>query len=209
MTIQGDTAAMIDARDRFLRAGHYDPIVDALIAAAPLARTVVDIGAGTGHYLAAVLDSLPKASGLALDVSVPALERAAHAHPHIEVVQCDVWREIPLADDSADLMLNVFAPRNPTEMRRVLEPTGTLLVVTPTRRHLHELQLIDVHPGKRARLHADLGRPAHSELVEFTMDLGDEDVEALIGMGPNAHHDVGARGARRVTASVVLEAYRG
>jgi 23S rRNA (guanine745-N1)-methyltransferase len=94
-------------------------------------------------------------------------------------------------------------------MRRVLKPKGTLLVVTPTRRHLHELQLIEVHPGKRARLHADLGKPEHSELVEFAMDLDADAVDALIGMGPNAHHDVGARGARRVTASVVLEAYRG
>jgi len=87
----GDSADMVGARADFLAAGYYDFIATALAETAvretrslqtgPRERTrtddtgehpypdlVVDAGAGTGWYLAAVLDALPAAVGLALDV---------------------------------------------------------------------------------------------------------------------------------------------
>lgn len=89
----GDSAEMVAARADFLAAGHYDLISAALSDAATEAASrpptsgfgayplVVDAGAGTGRYLGAVLAALPDAVGLALDVSKPALRRAARAHP--------------------------------------------------------------------------------------------------------------------------------
>ena len=69
----GDSARMVDARAGFLAAGHYDFIAAALAAAAtaanPGAGLIVDVGAGTGYHLAAVLDANPGAVGLAVDVS--------------------------------------------------------------------------------------------------------------------------------------------
>src|SRR5688500_14548478 len=78
----GDSAEMVTARAEFLDAGHYDFISVALAAAARAGYhggLVLDAGAGTGRHLAAVLDALPAAPGLALDVSKPALRRAARA----------------------------------------------------------------------------------------------------------------------------------
>ena len=149
-------------------------------------RTIVDLGSGPGYYLAAVLDANPGARGIALDSSRPALRRAAQAHPDITAVACDIWDALPLQDDVADVVLDVFAPRNPEEMRRILKPGGTIVVVTPTERHLRELGLLKVHPEKRERLIADLGAPADERLVEFVLEL--EDVGPLVAMGPNAHH---------------------
>jgi 23S rRNA (guanine745-N1)-methyltransferase len=106
-------------------------------------------------------------------------------------------------------MANVLAPRNPAEMLRVLAPGGTLIVVTPTERHLHELHLLRVHPGKRERLHAAFSPPQSARLHEFVMELDQPDVEALIAMGPSAHHRRRSPRAARVTASVVIETYRG
>lgn len=203
---RGDTAEMVAARAAFLEAGHYAPIADAVIAAAGQARTVVDLGAGTGYYLAAVLDALPEARGVALDASRPALRRAAR-HPRVTGVACDIWDALPLEDDVADVLLNVFAPRHPQEMRRVLAPGGRIVVVTPTERHLQELDLLAIHPGKRERLHAAFDAPAHARLVEFVLAL--DDVAELVAMGPNAHHDVRRRGPARVTASVMVETFTG
>jgi 23S rRNA (guanine745-N1)-methyltransferase len=169
----------------------------------------VDIGAGPGYYLARLLQAHPGAHGVALDSSRPALRRAARAHPEITAVACDIWDALPLEDGVADLLVNVFAPRNPDEMRRVLAPGGTLLVVTPTERHLEELDLLAIHPGKRERLHGDLSAPVDARLVEFALDLAASDVETLIAMGPSAHHDRRAGGPARVTVSVVVEAFRG
>jgi 23S rRNA (guanine745-N1)-methyltransferase len=62
----GDSPEMVAARAAFLGAGHYAPIV-ARVSAVARARVdragretgcVVDLGAGTGHYLAAVLAAL-------------------------------------------------------------------------------------------------------------------------------------------------------
>jgi 23S rRNA (guanine745-N1)-methyltransferase len=206
---RGDTAAMVAAREAFLGAGHYAPIAAALVEAAPAAHTIVDLGAGTGYYLAALLDAQPEARGVALDASRPALRRAARAHSRIVAVACDIWHGLPLEDGAADVIVNVFAPRNVAEMRRVLAPGGAIVVVTPTPRHLHELALLDVHPGKRARLHAALSPPVRRELVEFELALERHDVEALVAMGPSAHHGLRRRRAARVTASVVIETYRG
>ena len=66
-----DTAAMLDARARFLASGHYDPIADA-VAGAARGERLAEVGAGTGFYLARVLDAHPEAEGLATDVSVAA-----------------------------------------------------------------------------------------------------------------------------------------
>ena len=57
---RGDTAEMVAARVAFLEAGHYGPIAEAIVAAAGAAQTVVDLGAGPGYYLAAVLRANPR-----------------------------------------------------------------------------------------------------------------------------------------------------
>ena len=184
---------------------------------------MLDIGAGTGHHLARVLDALPERIGLALDASSAALRRAARAHPRAAAVGADAWRELPLRDDAAALILSVFAPRNPAEMARVLAPGGSLLAVTPTTRHLFELVgplgLLSVPEDKADRLDEQLGR--HFELtarrtVEHSMFLAREEAAQLVRMGPSAWHvdeqSVGERLAAlpdplTVTASVTLSRY--
>ena len=122
---------------------------------------VVDAGAGTGRYLGAVLAALPDAVGLALDVSKPALRRAARAHPRAAAALADTWQRLPLADASTAVLLNVFAPRNGAEFHRVLDPAGALLVVTPDTDHLAELvdvlDLLRVDPDKADRVADSLG----------------------------------------------------
>jgi 23S rRNA (guanine745-N1)-methyltransferase len=228
----GDTAAMVGARETFLSAGHYAPVAQAIAAAAadaagPLAceeGCVVDLGAGTGYYLAALLGALARWRALALDASRPALRTAVRAHPRIAAVACDLWQPLPLQDATADLVLNVFAPHNARETARILSGRGTLIVVTPAPEHLHQLVstigTISVDPNKQVRLYSKLSpdlRAVDRRRVEFEMTLSHDDVHALVEMGPSAHHlsahDVsrrllGAPERIRVTASVVVEAFR-
>jgi 23S rRNA (guanine745-N1)-methyltransferase len=197
----GDAAPMVRARREFVATGHFAPIaamlaeVAAAGAAAEGPSRIVDVGAGTGYYLAAVLDRMPGAAGLALDVSKHALRQAARAHPRIGAVGCDAWRQLPVADHVADVVLNVFAPRGGAEMRRILRAAGRLLVITPAAEHLAELirplDLLSVDERKRERLEDNL-RPHFAVEGEIehrgVMSLTHADVAALAGMGPTAWH---------------------
>jgi 23S rRNA (guanine745-N1)-methyltransferase len=220
-----DTAEMVEARDQFLRAGHYRTLSAALAeeAAAAGDGAIVDLGAGTGYYVTRLLDALPNRVGLALDASPAALRRAARAHERDAALGADAWKPLPIKDRVAALVLSVFAPRNPPEMARVLAPGGALLAVTPTTRHLAELVgplgLLSVPDDKEDRLDAQLA--GHFELasrrtVEHAMFLSRDEAAQLVRMGPSAWHVDEASVAERlerfpepatVTSSVTLSRY--
>ncbi|MBF5028372.1 MULTISPECIES: putative RNA methyltransferase [unclassified Micromonospora] len=209
----GDSAEMVAARADFLAAGHYDAVAAALATTAVRVADVdpyplvVDAGAGTGHYLAAVLAALPDAAGLALDVSKPALRRAARAHPRAAAALADTWQRLPLADRSTAVLLNVFAPRNGPEFHRVLDPGGALLVVTPAADHLTELvdalDLLRVDPDKADRVAGSLGAHFAEESAtghRARLALTRAEVTTLVGMGPSAWHADPQRLAARIAA---------
>ncbi|MCQ2000761.1 methyltransferase domain-containing protein [Arthrobacter zhaoxinii] len=196
---QADTAAMVQARADFLAAGHYQPMAAELArlvaAAAPDAAAVLDAGAGTGYYLGEVLRPLPDASAVALDISKYALRRAARALPGAYALVWDVWRKLPLRDASVDVVLNVFAPRNPTEFHRVLAPGGILAVVTPRPEHLQEIRaeaaMLGIAGEKEERVSASLASgftPLHTGHCTYSMRLHRSDLRNVVLMGPSARH---------------------
>lgn len=217
---------MVRARDRFLSTGRYAPIRQAVASlaadSAPGRGTVVDIGCGTGYYLAGVLDRLPGARGLGLDTSVRALRSAARAHDRAAAATWDVFRPFPLATAAADVVLDVFAPRNPAEFHRVLRPAGWLIVVRPTGRHLAELRervpaMVTIDPAKEQRLHRALDPffdAAVTEQVEYPAILTRRDALDLVAMTPSARHvsraDLNDDGVLpdQITVSVLATAYQ-
>ncbi|HEY0473039.1 MAG TPA: methyltransferase type 11 [Kribbella sp.] len=225
--IEGDSAAMIEARGAFLAGGFYAAIRDALIADTPVTadgELVVEVGAGTAYYLAGLVGAGVGRVGLALDVSRYAARRAAKVDPRIGSVICDAWQELPLRDGVAQVILNVFAPRNAAEMRRVLAPDGTLLVVTPNQAHLAELVgvlgMVRVDEAKERRLHESLGgsfEQSAGRVVELVLRLDHPSVERLVAMTPSARHLDRAELAERiavladpteVTLSVAVSVWR-
>jgi 23S rRNA (guanine745-N1)-methyltransferase len=225
----GDDAAMVAAREDVLGSGRFAAITASLSRRVaedvPEEGAVVDLGAGTGHHLAAVLDALPGRVGVAIDLSKHAARRAARRHPRIGAVVADVWRDLPLGTGVAGAVLCVFAPRNAAEIARVLRRDGVLTVVTPLPHHLAELVrplgLLEVDPDKQERLAVSLG--AHLaprgtvERVETSWRLDRAQAAAIAGMGPSADHLTPEELARRVatlpdevtvTAAVELRTFR-
>ena len=218
-THPGDSAEMVADRAAFLAEGHYDFIAQALAEAVrPDDGLVLDAGTGTGDYLARVLDARPAAPGLGLDVSKPALHRAARAHPRAGAALADLWRPLPLADASVAVLLNVFAPRNGPEFHRVLRPDGMLLVVTPAQDHLEELVtaygLLRVDPAKADRVAETLGaawRVEGTTTHRRALHLTAARTRTLIGMTPSARHvplDEIRAADLTATAAVDLTVYR-
>ncbi|ANN19267.1 rRNA (guanine-N1)-methyltransferase [Amycolatopsis orientalis] len=191
-----DTAPMVAARVDLLSSGVYLPLADALAKVASEyveGGLIIDAGAGTGYYLAHVLDAVPTAYGLALDVSAVALRRAARAHTRAGAAVWNLWEPWPVADSSASLVLNVFAPRNAAQFHRVLTADGLLVVATPNPGHLGELGdlVISVDGGKDARLEETLGeRFSRVERRDVTqrVTLSPAQIRQVVEMGPSAHH---------------------
>jgi 23S rRNA (guanine745-N1)-methyltransferase len=239
----GDDGPMARARRDFLAAGRYAPIraaVADLAAEADLVgrpggpdrpgrhgrpagpATVVDVGCGTGYYLAGVLDALPGAVGLGLDTSAQALRVAAKAHPRAAAATWDVFRPFPIESERVDVVLDVFAPRNPAEFHRVLRPGGVLVVVRPFGGHLAELrrqvtQMVTVDPDKERRLHEALDswfETVRTQEVEYVTPLTRQEAVDLVLMTPSARHVTEAELPDdgelpgQVTVSVLATAYR-
>ncbi|MHB1323005.1 MAG: putative RNA methyltransferase [Coriobacteriia bacterium] len=195
-----DTPEMVASRDVFLASGHYRPIAERvaeLVATAVGERpgAIVEVGAGTGEYLAAVLDRMTTRSGIAFDISKHACRRAAGAHERMRAVVCDAWGRLPLRDGSAAAVMSIFAPRNPVEFARVLAGGGALVVVTPTAEHLGSLVrglgLVRVDPRKDERLEAQLSPRfgcVSSEHIERRLRLSRAEAAAAVAMGPSARH---------------------
>lgn len=220
---------MLDARAALLDSGLYAPIANAVANAvestfvgsqaggahSPTAppsgpvqpRTplsIADLGCGTGYYAAAVVARVPTARLLAADRSADAVRmtlRALGGSVDTTGVVLDLWRPLPLRDASADVLLDVFAPRNPAEYARVLAPGGALIVVVPTAAHLAGLResagMLDIPAGKEALVVEQFDaaglRHSASVRVEYLIEP-DAATRALIaGMGPSAHHG-GTRG---------------
>lgn len=226
-----DTAQMVASRQRFLCAGHYAPLAELLASRAREAlspalagRCILEVGAGTGYYLARVLDACGELPGIALDISKFAARRAARAHPRIAAVVADGEGPMPLATGSAAVALSVFAPRNALELYRLLSPSGTLLVATPSPRHLQELieplGLLHVDQRKDERLRARLSplfERFADEPLELRLVLSRAEAADLAAMGPSAFHlprpELEAKVARLgeatpVTASFSVSRYR-
>lgn len=211
LRFHGDDAAMVAARRVVLSSGLYDPLlgeVGDLGAEALGARTggsapatVVDLGCGTGHYLARVLSAAAGrvpggARGIGVDASKAAVRAAARAHPAAGALLGDAWAPVPIMDGSADVVMSVFAPRNPRAYARLPGPDGSVMIVAPDDGHLRglvdALGLLRVQEGKRDRL-ADTMRGCgfvedRALPVRWTMRPTPEQAEAMVAMGPSARH---------------------
>jgi 23S rRNA (guanine745-N1)-methyltransferase len=206
---------MLHARRAFLSRGYFAPCSDAinglvashLTASASLfgsgdieAVNILDVGCGEGYYLDRLyvhlrerLDQPVICHGV--DVAKDAACLAARRSPELHVVVADVTARLPYADGSFQALLNVFAPRNPSEFARILAPEGLLLVVIPTQQHLRELRaiapLLNIEQDKQQRVVERLSERfalAAVTTLEYDIVLSGADLTHLAQMTPSARH---------------------
>ncbi|MDD7581459.1 methyltransferase domain-containing protein [Corynebacterium sp. 32222D000AT] len=214
---QGDDMDMVNARETYLARGHFAPFVEAVTGsiqdvvepvADDVAPTILEVGAGTGYYLAHTLDSIAGSRGVGLDISPHAAKHLAKAHPRIGAVVADVWERLPLRDKSVHAISVVFAPRNPAEFRRILAPGGQVVVLTPEVGHLDELReplgILGVEEGKIDRMYEQasgyLEQAADPVDISFPITLDKESIRDQVGMSPSARHISAAELDERLAA---------
>lgn len=141
----GDSKAMLNARREFLEAGFYEPMAKALAMMMNAGRvenqplTLLDVGCGEGYYSRKITGLCDAIVLHGVDIAKLAVAAAAKKSPAARFAVASVKR-LPYLDGYFDRALSVFAPLNEDELKRVLKPSGRLLVVTPGPRHLWQLK---------------------------------------------------------------------
>lgn len=189
----GDNGPMVEARRRFLGAGHYAPLAAKLseLAAQRAPSSWLDIGCGEGYYSAALAQALPKAQGYALDISKEAVKRACKLAPQCTWLVASMAK-IPLHSASLELITSIFSPIDWQEAARLLPLGGRILRLGPAQDHLLELrrrlykQVRDYQDDKHLTdLPASLAL-THSEQLSFTLPLPERAMrEDLLAMTPH------------------------
>ncbi len=102
-------------------------------------RRVLDLGAGTGTFTAALMKRYRRADVVALDIARPMLERVQQRAGWFRKPGCVCGdsESLPFADDSFDLIFSNLMlqwctdlPATFVELRRVLSPGGLLMFTT-------------------------------------------------------------------------------
>ncbi|MBY8158415.1 23S rRNA (guanine(745)-N(1))-methyltransferase [Vibrio fluvialis] len=144
----GDNKEMMQARRRFLEAGHYDLMRDqiAVLCAQALQGSqyqLLDIGCGEGYYTTYVANALqaqnPQAQTYGLDISKIAVRYAAKRYTNCEFTVASSHR-LPFADASLDGILRIYAPCKAEELQRCVRNNGAVITVTPAARHLYQFK---------------------------------------------------------------------
>lgn len=183
---------------------------------------MIDIGCGTGYYLAGVLDRNPGAVGLGVDTSVRALRLAARAHERAAVASLGRLPPLPwpttwptsswTSSPRGTLASSTASCARPAGWSWCGPPNGTwwsLRERVPA--------MVTVDPAKEHRLRQALDplfEVGRTEQVEYpASSLRHEEVIDLMAMTPSARHlshtDLpdDASLPDRVTVSVLVTAY--
>ena len=130
----GDDKLSARSRRDFLNKGYYAPLRDALLQIfAGREGRLLDICCGEGYYTAA-LAALPGLQVYGFDISREMVRLAAKRGG----ASCFVANlaAIPVAEESFDYAIHLFAPFQEREFYRILKPGGRLYSVVPGSHHL-------------------------------------------------------------------------
>lgn len=154
----GDTQDSIASRQRFLSANFYQPLRQTIMAICqppvkqkPKKQSMnwLDIGCGEGYYTEGFI-SLEPTQLIALDISKPAVmataKRLKSWKQANQTSQAQVFSmvasasQVPLVDNSMDIITSIFSPILPQEFNRLLNNSGVVIIAKPAENHLYQMR---------------------------------------------------------------------
>jgi 23S rRNA (guanine745-N1)-methyltransferase len=210
--LPGDSREMLQARRRFLEGSHYHILSDTLNqlieqqiqqaqSVSPKPITILEAGCGEGYYLGELQQFLTSTQSAlsvdywGLDIAKDAVRMAAQRYQRINFLVASTRRKIPIVDHCIDLLLTIFAPRNPAEYQRMMATNGAVIIVIPGTNHLRQLRTMlmmsEREASKQDEVIADFQDGFRLEQIEMctdTIKLDNETLLDLVRMTPNYWH---------------------
>lgn len=141
-----------------------------------------------------------------MDISKFAVKAAAGKYKGIDFAVASLFH-LPCAENSADVLTDVFAPIVPEEFFRVLKPGGVMILAVPGARHLYGMKEVLYKKPYENEEHDTaydgfeyLGRACVQKFITVN---GKENIEALFSMTPY-YWKTDVEGGERLRALDVL-----
>ena len=190
----GDPKDMVLARKSFLDKGYYEPlrenIADTVRDITDISATVLDCGCGECYYTDRIAELLCHAHVMGIDVSKDAVNYGSKRNKTLDLAVASVYA-MPVADESVDTAVSVFAPQATEEFLRVLKPGGHLIMAIGGEDHLWSLKKA-VYDTPYKNEPADYALEGFEFVgkkeLKYNIDLSStEDIKNLFSMTPYYH----------------------
>ncbi len=188
-------------RRKFINSGFYDELHNKIstIINKYDNGVILDMGSGEGTH-----DYKIKAKINNVETAIIGIDLAKDGidlfNDHIEEnflgIVADL-NNIPLKDESIDIILNILSPSNESEMSRLLKKDGIIIKVTPKKQYLHELRdVLNIKEYENEDIIFNNIKNKYEILDKdeyiTTFNLNEEEFNYLINMTPllNNYNDI-------------------
>ena len=131
-------------RIKFIEYGFYDSLhklISDYINQLSNANKILDLGSGDGTHDFKILKQLKNDSTIiGIDIAKDGVDLSTNYIENNFVPIVADLNNLPIYDDSIDVILNILSPSSEKEMQRVLKKTGKIIKVTPKKEYLMELR---------------------------------------------------------------------
>lgn len=183
----GDNQEMITARDLVHKSNLYENLAlkinELLSSYIDNNQVILDSGCGEGYYLNYLKSSFTF-QGIGVDISKFAIKKASKRYHDLFFIVASS-ADLPLKNNSVDIITAVFSPWFNKEFKRVLKDEGILLLVSPGEKHLLEIKnILYDKTYLNEEKHYDLPDFKILTSVSLTYQMEVKDVLSLVKMTP-------------------------
>ena len=193
----GDSKEMISARTDFFKCGAYEGIAQKICSLVDeySPNIIIDAGCGEGYYTEYIAKGDPCRRVYGIDISKFGCEHGAKSAKRNNInnlVYCvgSIF-ELPFARESADLIVNMFAPVADSEFLRVLKSGGHFIVASAGIDHLDGLKAVlydDVYKNEEKFLNYDGFQLICQDNLKYKTKIqGNKAIHNLFTMTPYYH----------------------
>ena len=188
-------------RRKFINSGFYDELhnkISTIINKYDNA-VILDMGSGEGTHdykIKAKINNV-KTTVIGIDLAKDGIDLFNdYIDDNFLGIVADL-NNVPLTNESIDIILNILSPSNENEMSRLLKKDGIIIKVTPKKQYLHELrEVLNIKQYENENVIFNNINSKYEILIKDeyvkTFNLNEEEFKYLINMTPlsNNYKDI-------------------